>query len=274
MNRNLKSNQGDKTWLWVAIGVVVAGGAALVYVKNRPDSTPPPAVTAAPLPPPAAAATAPEHHPIEESQLPAPPAQSLPLPPTDQTDPIFSHLFTDLVGDALFNSLFENKDILHRVVATIDNLPRETVPARVWALKPAPGHFLVSGKDNDFQIAPENTVRYAAYLQLVRATDAHRLVELYVRNYPLFQKAYQELGYPQGYFNDRVIYAIDNLLATPPASPTQALVQPHVLYQYADPSLEALSFGQKTLLRMGPDDENTIKDKLREIRALLVKQHP
>lgn len=30
-------------------------------------------------------------------------------------------------------------------------------------------------------------------------------MQFYVRLYPLFQKAYVELGYPNGYFNDRLI---------------------------------------------------------------------
>ena len=38
---------------------------------------------------------------------------------------------------------------------------------------------------------------------------------LYVRLYPLFQRAYEELGYPGQYFNDRVVEVIDSLLATP-----------------------------------------------------------
>ena len=46
------------------------------------------------------------------------------------------------------------------------------------------------------------------------------------------------------------------------------------MYQYADPKLEALSSGQKLLLRIGPDNEATIKAKLRELRAAVAKQHP
>jgi hypothetical protein len=48
------------------------------------------------------------------------------------------------------------------------------------------------------------------------------------------------------------------------------LVQPRVLYEYADPNLENLSAGQKTLIRMGRANALKIKAKLREIRAALV----
>ncbi|HKO66785.1 MAG TPA: DUF3014 domain-containing protein, partial [Burkholderiaceae bacterium] len=44
------------------------------------------------------------------------------------------------------------------------------------------------------------------------------------------------------------------------------LVQPKVLHQYADPELEALSAGQKAMIRVGPDNASVLKAKLREIR--------
>ena len=46
-------------------------------------------------------------------------------------------------------------------------------------------------------------------------------------------------------------------------------VQPRVLYEYANPGLEARSAGQKALLRLGPEGERAAKAKLREIRRAL-----
>ncbi|MGH6612302.1 MAG: DUF3014 domain-containing protein, partial [Burkholderiaceae bacterium] len=77
---------------------------------------------------------------------------------------------------------------------------------------------------------------------------------------------YQELGYPNGYFNDRLVQVIDHLLATPDVKAPVALVQPKVLYRYADPQIEALSSGQKAMIRIGPDNAAILKAKLREIR--------
>ena len=51
------------------------------------------------------------------------------------------------------------------------------------------------------------------------AIDARKLVAVYSRFYPLFQRAYRELGYPNKYFNDRLIEAIDDLLAAAKVSP-------------------------------------------------------
>jgi len=52
------------------------------------------------------------------------------------------------------------------------------------------------------------------------------------------------------------------------------LSQPKVLYEYADPSLQSMSAGQKIMVRMGPENEAKVKAKLREVRRLIVAQKP
>ena len=112
----------------------------------------------------------------------------------------------------------------------------------------------------------------------MQKTDAKQLAALYFHFYPLFQQAYQNLGYPNGYFNDRLVATIDNLLAAPDVTGDIALVRPNVMYQFADPKLERLSAGQKPMLRMGPANAGIVKTKLRELRAQAAarahRQHP
>jgi hypothetical protein len=95
-------------------------------------------------------------------------------------------------------------------------------------------------------------------------------VALYRTLRPLFQQAYEDLGYPSRSFNTRLVNVIDHLLETPTVLDPIRLVQPRVVYQYADPQLEALSPGQKWLIRMGPANGLVVKAKLREIRAELL----
>jgi hypothetical protein len=106
----------------------------------------------------------------------------------------------------------------------------------------------------------------------VENVDTKKLVAWYVHAYPLFQEAYRQLGYPKGYFNDRLIVVIDNLLDAPELAQPAALTPSKSFYIYADPTLESLSAGQKLLIRTGPANEAKLKVKLREIRSSLAGQ--
>jgi len=168
--------------------------------------------------------------------------------------------------------VFHLDQIVPRFVATIDNLPRQTVALQKMPVKPVGGAMDVSSADGRVLLRADNAERYAMYVRMLEQADTQRLVQAYARLYPLFQKAYQDLGYPQGYFNDRLVEVIDHLLATPDVPAPVELSQPKVLYEYADPSLEARSAGQKILIRMGPVNESRVKTKLREIRRALTGQ--
>ena len=100
------------------------------------------------------------------------------------------------------------------------------------------------------------------------------LVALYQRWYPLLQQSYEDLGYPGRYFNDRLVTVIDHLLETPNVKGPIELTQPNVLFEFADPQIEALSSGQKLLLRMGPDNAKRVQAKLKELRRAVTTQPP
>jgi hypothetical protein len=71
-----------------------------------------------------------------------------------------------------------------------------------------------------------------------------------------------------------MVQVIDHLLQTPDVKGQIRLVQPSVYYQFADPKLEALSAGQKALIRMGSANAAAVKAKLRELRAEIAKTPP
>ena len=162
---------------------------------------------------------------------------------------------------------------MRNFVVTIDNLPRKGGASRMSPVRPVTGAFAVAAGNSGVAIAPDNALRYRPYLVAMEGVEAKRLVSTYVRMYPLFQKAYEELGYPNAYFNDRLVEAIDDMLAAPDVS-APALVQPKVLYQFADPALEDRSAGQKIMIRMGPDNAARVKEKLRAIRKEIVALAP
>lgn len=273
----------------LAIAVVAALGVAYYQRMERQRSTaiplPPPLETpaeteepAAPrYPVPAPSALPPDEDagaepPLSEAVPPAEPAE--PLPMLNESTPVLSEALAGLFGADSAAALFNLDEIARRFVVTVDNLPNNKLPRRNLLPKRVAGAFRVAGEGEALTIAPDNAARYAPFVQLATGVDTRRLVAVYVRFYPLFQEAYAELGVPDAYFNDRLVEVIDHLLATPDVAGPLRLVRPHVFYQYADPQLEALSAGQKTLLRMGDANAARIKDKLRELRRALTDERP
>ena len=245
------------------VGVVVAG-VAVYYWQSQRAPVPPPPVAVAPTAP-AAAEPARIVHPLPE------PADRPALPALADSDSVVNAALAATLGRDATARFFYPDSVVRRFVATIDNLPRKSTAIQLMPVKPVPGTFSVSTSVDTMQIAADNALRYRPYLMVMESVEAKRLVATYVQLYPLFQAAYQELGYPNGYFNDRLVQAIDDLLATPDVAAPR-VEQPKVLYQFADSNLDERSAGQKMLLRMGTANAARVKDKLRAIRRELTGQ--
>ncbi len=258
MNENIK-------WMAGAVAVVGLSIGAVVYFSGRdkaaaPEEAP---VAAAPAEPPAPEEPA-IKHPVPAND----PADA--MPQLAESDGAISGALGALIGKESLEQFVITKDLVRNVVVTIDNLTTEKLAQRVRPIKPAPGVLAIGGTEEAPLLDAANYERYQGLVQLVQTTDTKTLVATYQRYYPLFQEAYESLGHPPEYFNDRLIEVIDHLLATPEVQGPIALAQPGLLYQYADPKLESQSAGQKVLTRMGNDNARAIKAKLTELRAELV----
>lgn len=250
--------------------VILLAAVATAFYFWRQNLTPEPKVLypseAIPAPPPAVQAEPAIRYPIKENE------NSLaekPLPALNESDPDLWDALHGLLGRQTLKELFRSENIVRNIVVTIDNLPRQIAAARLLPTEPAKDMFLAARKGEGLFIAQENAARYRPYVRVAEMVDAERLVAVYVRFYPLFQRAYQDLGYPKGYFNDRLVAVIDHMLAAPEVEGPVALVQPHVLYRFADPALESASAGHKIMIRMGSENAARVKVKLREIRRQL-----
>ena len=224
-------------------------------------------------PPPAPEASGPQN-PVE-ALAPADTA----LPPLAESDTRVSELLGELLGRDKVTAFLVSESFVRRVVATVDNLGRAQAPSRMWPVQPMPQRFVVEAEgDAPTVIAPANAARYTAFLSFAEAVPLEPAVALYARLYPLFQQAYEELGYPRRYFNDRLVAVLDHLLLAPePHGPLRVKLtpvntdvpdlRPWVRYEFADPKLESLSSGQKILVRMGPANQARAKALIRALRT-------
>jgi len=257
--------------------LLVVAGAALWWRHQRPVppivAMPAPGAAFSPTPPPAAPPPPPAiKHPLPR---PEPPEN---LPPVDRADAFIENEVVHLLGRKDVREFIEVHGLARRFVATVNNLAGDDASASLWPVKPTPGHFQAQVRGAETVIGPANAARYTPFVRFAQTIDARRAVGLYRRLYPILQAAYEDLGFPGKYLNDRVVEVIDNLLATPAISEPIVVRRfaadgggpPSALYIYADPSLEARSAGQKILLRVGHENAAVLTAKLGEIRAELV----
>ena len=237
------------------------------FTRHGPEPSGPAAAGTAPPPPP--------EHPISEAQTHPASATTTPLPPLDASDDVVARALASIPGAEGLSELLLARGLVPHIVATVDALPRRSIGASILPMRTPKGVFMVDSSGDHPVLDAKDYARYEPYMKIVEAVDARTLVTWYVHWYPLFQDAYRQLGYPQGYFNDRLIDAINDMLAAPNARPPVALVaKPDGHYAFADPTWESLSVGQKLMIRVGPEHERVLKNKLRSIRALLLGKAP
>lgn len=257
----------NKPVIGVAAAVVVVAAGIWYYLHSRHAPLPRAPATVEQSAPTEAAAEPGIQHPLPGG--PDESAAKIPLPALADSDPAFSDALARVAGgDAVKNYLLQEGIVRHLVV-TIDNLPRQKVAVAKRPTSPVAGSFAAQGDELHGTLDPQNFARYQPMVAVVSHLDMREVAALYVRFYPLFQSAYQDLGYPNGYFNDRLVQVIDSLLATPQPSGPIELVRPNVMFMFADPALEARPAGQKLLIRMGPDNAAAIEAKLKELRAAI-----
>ena len=259
MNENIKYIAG-------AVAVVGLSVGAVLYVsRGKKTSVPaePVPVVAAPAPVPTEEQPA-IKHPVPAAEMPTP------LPPLAESDTPLKNSLQELFGQAPVEQFLVPENVVRHIVVTIDNLTEQKLAERIRPMRRVPGVFTTSGTEEEPVLDPSNYQRYQPLIQLLRSTDTQVLAATYTRYYPLFQEAYESLGHPPQYFNDRVIEVIDHLLAAPEPEGTIELARPNMLYEYADPKLEALSSGHKLMIRMGNENAAVVKEKLRQLRAELV----
>ena len=176
--------------------------------------------------------------------------------------------FTFLFDWREYGQLFLLEALINHFVVTVDNMTGPKLPQKFAFTQPPAGKFMVQrdAEDNP-TLDPKNYDRYTKFVQFAEAADIKKFVNFYVKHYQVFQSAYEELGYPDRYFNDRFVEVIDNVLATPDVHEPIKLDQPKVYFTFVDPKLEALSAGQKILVRIGPGNAAKIK-----VRLLALKQ--
>lgn len=255
---------------WIAIVAIVIAVVAGAMFFSQPDAPPEPRPVPVIPEPPAAPPPAPEPAPEPEVIVEAEPEpEPIVLPDLNQSDRFIREQAEVLTEDGSIERVLATDELLRKFVVVVENLAEGNVTRDPVAYMAPRESFSVIRRDDTPYLNPASYRRYdrlagvAAALQPSQAVALLRLAE------PLLEDAYAELGMQDVDVQDRLRRAIDILLETPVVTGEVKLEQPSVMFEFADPELEALLPAQKQLIRMGPDNQRKVQAKLREIRELL-----
>lgn len=270
------------SFLIAALAVAAAFILGLTYYLRQTSEEP---ATREPGPaggveaaPEAAPVTAPQPgSPAEEVMTETPPSPAidepvLVLPALNESD----EFVRERLPEAVPAPWRERQDLLRRAAVVLENATRGEIPKRQLSfLAPEGGYPVrkveVPGAERPrYFVDPAGFNRYDRYLDMLEALPAEDMAGLLRDTGPLLAEALGELGTAVT-ANEAILEAVDQMLAVPVLHGEVELVQPKVLFEYADPALENLTDLQKQVLRMGPDNVERLQAYLRVMRDALAR---
>ncbi|WP_371377271.1 DUF3014 domain-containing protein [Thalassotalea aquiviva] len=189
------------------------------------------------------------------------------LPKLEASDEFILAKISEISWRKELLDLIVTEDVIRRAVVFTDNFARGDLAYTHLPVKEPDGSFLTDtqGQDNEvFTISDVNQQRYLPYIDLLNSFEPETLVAQFIQTKPLFEKAFNELGYPNLTFDDVLQQAIDRVLDMRVINEDVELVRPNVIYQYKDSDLEAMSPADKFLLRIG-------KENLLQLKAVALE---
>ncbi len=191
------------------------------------------------------------------------PPPEIRLPELDASDGFVKQQIADLGLPAIWTN---RDDLVRRMAVVIDNASTGEYPRRQLGFLAPSGKFQIIEVGERLYVDPASYARYNRHIDVLESIDPSALVVLLALIEPLLGQALGELG-NRSATEGQIERGIEQLLALPLLEGDVELVQPKVLYQYADPELEALSNLQKQVLRMGPKNVERLQTYLVRLKA-------
>jgi len=238
---------------------------------DRQTSISPPAVAVTSDPAPTSVVEAPAIEPEPAVAVTSEPEPALvELPRLNNSDSFVAERLQQLQSGASLMTLLADEQLVRRFVVLVDNVARGTLPQSNLPYRELAAEFPVTTIDeNLFELDVAGYQRFASLIDTLIGIDPEQAMALYRVISPLFQQAYAEIGFRDVNFDDTLRRAIRTVLETEEFDGSLQLIKPSVMYLFADSRLEALSDVQKQLLRIGPENTEKLKTRLRQYLQLL-----
>jgi hypothetical protein len=166
--------------------------------------------------------------------------------------------------------LLANDQLVRKFVVFVDNISRGEFPQTGLPYRSLTQEMPVENIDDNLFVMDDSAFkRFDQIVDTFVSIDTDSAIILYRSLSPLFQQAYGEIGFRNVNFDDTLRSAINNVLRTDNVEGPFQLVKPSVMFLYADASIENLQDVHKQLIRLGPDNTQKLKAKLRNFSSQL-----
>lgn len=291
-----KASSGSNTPLIAIAVIALLAVGGYFYISNDSDEMPEQFIAPMELPE-AIPSTPIEQDPIEEADtqtdmagnsLPLPNSNTSdsaqdnsqgttatpvePLPELTESDEFLEKKALTIANGMKIEPLILKKDMARQFVVFIDNLAQGELIRKASPLKSPDRKFTVSEITNKIFINPDSFHRYDIYANFIAGLNEREIMSTYRELAPLFKEAFEELGYSNMSFDERMVQAIKMVQTAPVIEDPIELTSVTVNYHFADPNLEALPNAHKFMIRMGPENTKKMKLAVGKLQSLLEAQ--
>ena len=278
LNRNVGSVEGQQKstkiiMLAVVFVVALIGvGFYVFYLVNAPT----PAQKSMPIPEkiiaPDATLTETVPFPVDrEKRIDKKVAEpSFLLPDLDNSDPIVRKIAPSVTGHSAFALWLVPDELIRKFTLVIDNMSRGDLTRKhLKHFVPKQPFKVRELADGVYMMDPASYRRFGLFVDTFDSLDPRITIALYLKLQPLFQEAYEELGYPDQDFDQVLLAATDIILGAPVITRPLKFDRRSVMFKFADKKLENLNAVHKQMIRMGPENTKKIQAKIRAFVKLL-----
>ena len=209
---------------------------------------------------------------IEVSQEPPKiePAPEIVLPNLNESDSFFRNRMEIMSSNSDLVRWLSVDDLLRRAASYLDGLSRGVILSKIFPLTQPTGSFTTHMVGETIWLNAGNYERYDITIEAIASIKMEALAQLFHIARPLIQTSFAEMGYNERQMEGIILQAIERVLSTPIIIEPIELTRESVLYQFADPELEALMPLQKQVLRTGPENTQKLQQQALALKNALL----
>ena len=198
------------------------------------------------------------------------PAPKTVLPNLNESDSFFRDRMEIMSSNTDLVRWLSVDDLLRRAASYLDGLSRGVILSKIIPLTQPTGSFTTHMDGETIWLNAGNYERYDITIEAIASIKMEALAQLFHIARPLIEISFSEMGYNARQMEGIILQAIDRVLSTPIIIEPIELTRESVLYQFADPDLEALMPLQKQVLRTGPENTQKLQQQALALKNALL----